>query len=330
MARRMTWPPVFRTKSVMVPYASSLPPRPREPITRSASPARIGATSFGMSDGSCEPSASMKTTTSPFAFSMAVRTASPFPRPRSSSTRAPSSRAIFRVSSVEWPSTTRISSAYGRMPSITSWIVALSFFAGMTTVTFGTAPPGFPSRVPIKKTSIAGRQRPSRKKLPARPDRSPRGPVPRQLVERDARLPEDPLVQEPGAAHRVREAPLVVPDLVDVRHDGDVRGAVPPERVALPVAVPLPDRQRAVPVLERQDRRVDPGEDRARGEPRAERARDGDELVGAGSRPLDVPDALADEERGDEKRRHPPRGPRGQAPEPPPGARRQEAEDQRG
>ena len=50
-----------------VPCSSSLPPLPREPMTRSASPARIGATRCGMSCGSCDPSASMKTTISPSA-----------------------------------------------------------------------------------------------------------------------------------------------------------------------------------------------------------------------------------------------------------------------
>src|SRR5438093_1326156 len=79
--------PMYRMNCSNVPCSSSLPPFPREPTTRSAAPARIGATSFGMSCGSCDPSASMNTRMPVVACSIARRSASPLPRPWSRMTR---------------------------------------------------------------------------------------------------------------------------------------------------------------------------------------------------------------------------------------------------
>ncbi len=82
----------------------------REPDTWSALPSRIGAMRAGMSSGSWEPSASMKTVMGRRRWEMTHLMASPLPRRLSMTIRAPLAVATRTVSSREWPSTTTTSS----------------------------------------------------------------------------------------------------------------------------------------------------------------------------------------------------------------------------
>ena len=99
-----------------------------------------------MSLGSWEPSASIKTRTSPLAWAMPTRRASPLPLPLSSSTVAPSSAAMARVPSLLWPSTTNSSSAYGAAHSSTGRMLRASLRQG-TITEIRTSRPSGPRRL---------------------------------------------------------------------------------------------------------------------------------------------------------------------------------------
>ncbi len=112
--------------------------RKREPSTKSASPASMGATSVATDAGSCCPSPSSRTMarysrSSPHA--MPAWTVAPIPQLNGSRrTDAPASLAIRAVSSNEPSSITRTSGASDsvRSSAMTCAMFAASFHAGMT------------------------------------------------------------------------------------------------------------------------------------------------------------------------------------------------------
>ena len=110
-------------------------PRVREPITMSAWPARMGATTSGNCAGWSLWSPSRKTITSAVSprAAIPVRHACPYPRRGSTTTRAPAARATSAVRSREPLSTTTTSATSGRTSATTRPMACSSSRAGMTT-----------------------------------------------------------------------------------------------------------------------------------------------------------------------------------------------------
>ena len=125
--------PIVRTSWATVKASSSLPPAKRLPTTRSACPDSIGRARRGMSAGSWEPSASIRTTISPRASGKHARTAEPFPSPGSAWTEAPAAFASAAVRSLECPSMTSTSPANSSTSRMTFAIDRSSLRARITT-----------------------------------------------------------------------------------------------------------------------------------------------------------------------------------------------------